>query len=190
MWSTSRQLLKILVDDDTEKTTTNTPLKLEEGYELAIKSIDIDGNDVYLALSKNGTLADDRIIHPSKDAATMADKTYCYRNLQVGDQKGLVTIAVHFRNAFRGTDQNIATLDGVWQISGAPVDVKAETQYGKMTISTIDADSGFITMDNRDYPITLSKNKDTSLMGDIDLRTADSDLLRYYIHKHEEIRDT
>ena len=49
------QLLKILEDDDTEMTVTSgTPLKLEEGYELAIKSIDIDGNKVYLELSKDG----------------------------------------------------------------------------------------------------------------------------------------
>ena len=44
----SEQLQKILMDDNTEKTVTSgTPLKLEEGYELAIKSIDIDGNKVY-----------------------------------------------------------------------------------------------------------------------------------------------
>ncbi|MBP8623581.1 MAG: S-layer protein, partial [Methanothrix sp.] len=38
------QLEAILMDDDTEMTVTSgTPLKLEEGYELSIKSIDIDG---------------------------------------------------------------------------------------------------------------------------------------------------
>ncbi|MCX6679627.1 MAG: S-layer protein domain-containing protein [Methanothrix sp.] len=53
----SEQLEKILVDDDTEKTVTSgTPLKLEEGYELSIKSIDIDGNKVYLELSKDGSV--------------------------------------------------------------------------------------------------------------------------------------
>ncbi|MGV8174785.1 MAG: S-layer protein domain-containing protein, partial [Methanothrix sp.] len=36
------QLLKILKDDDTEMTfTSGTPLALEEGYELSIKSIDV-----------------------------------------------------------------------------------------------------------------------------------------------------
>jgi hypothetical protein len=38
-------------------------------------------------------------------------------------------------------------------------------------------------MDNKDNDITLSKNKDTSLMGVIRIKTADSDTLRYYIYK-------
>ena len=59
--------------------TSGTPLKMEEGYELAIKSIDIDGNKVYLELSKDGAVVDSKVISPSKDNATMADKTYYYK---------------------------------------------------------------------------------------------------------------
>ena len=47
------------MDDDTEMTvTSSTPLKFEEGYELVIKSIDIDGNKVYLELSKDGSVVE------------------------------------------------------------------------------------------------------------------------------------
>jgi S-layer protein (TIGR01567 family) len=180
----SEQLEKILVDDDTEKTVTSgTPLKLEEGYELAIKSIDIDGNKVYLELSKDGAVVDSKVVSPSKDAATMADKTYFYKNPVVGDQKKLVTVGVHFKNAFRGADQNLATIDGVWQISAIPTEVKADTQYDKMTIRSVDATNGVITMDNKDNAITLSKNKDTALMGGVSIKTADNDTLRYYVYK-------
>ena len=180
----SEQLEKILVDDDTEKTVTSgTPLKLEEGYELAIKSIDIDGNKVYLELSKDGAVVDSKVVSPSKDGATMSDKTYYYKNPVVGDQKKLVTVGVHFKNAFRGADQNLATIDGVWQISDAPTEVKADTQYDKMTIRTVDATNGVITMDNKDNAITLSKNKDSSLMAGVKIKTADNDTLRYYIYK-------
>jgi tetratricopeptide (TPR) repeat protein len=44
--------------------TSGTPLTLGEGYELAIKSIDIDGNKVYVELSKNGNVIDSTIIIP------------------------------------------------------------------------------------------------------------------------------
>jgi len=180
----SEQLEKILVDDDTEKTlTSGTPLKLEEGYELAIKSIDIDGNKVFLELSKDGSVVDSKVVSPSKDSATEADKTYYYKNPVVGEQKKLVTVGVHFKNAFRGADQNLATVDGVWQISDAPTEVKADTQYDKMTIRTVDANAGTITMDNKDNAITLSKNKDTTLSGGIKVKTADNDTLRFYIYK-------
>ncbi len=180
----SEQLQKILIDDDTEKTVTSgTPMKMEEGYELAIKSIDIDGNKVYLELSKDGSVVDSKVISPSKTDATMADKTYYYKNPAVGDQKKLVTIAAHFKNAFRGADQNLATVDGIWQISGEATDVKADTQYDKMTITSVDANAGTITMENKDNAITLSKNKDTALMSGISIKTADNDTLRYYIYK-------
>ena len=180
----SEQLQKILIDNDMEITVTSgTPLKLAEGYELAIKSIDIDNNKVYLELSKDGSVVDSKFVSPSKTDAIMADKTYYYKNPQVGDQKKLITIAVHFKNAFRGSNQNQATVDGIWQISGEATDVKADTQYDKMTIRSVDATNGVITMDNKDNAITLSKNKDTTLMSCIKIKTADNDTLRYYIYK-------
>lgn len=180
------QLGNILMDDDTELTVTSgTPLKLEEGYELAIKSIDIDGNKVYLELSKDGSVVDSKVISPSKDGASEADKTYYYKK-DVGDSKDIVIIAIHFRNAFQGSDQNLAIIDGFWQISDTATAVKVDSEYDKMRIASVSADT--ITMDNKDYAITLSKNKDILLMGDIGIRTADQDdisaknPLRYYIY--------
>ena len=180
----SEQLEKILRDDDTEMTVTSgTPLKLEEGYELAIKSIDIDGNKVFIELSKDGSVVDSKVVSPSRAGATEVDKTYYFKNPAVGEQKKLVTIAAHFKNAFRGADQNLATIDGIWQVSAAPTEVKADTQYDKMTIRSVDANAGTITMDNKDNAITLSKNKDTTLAGGIKVKTADNDTLRFYIYK-------
>jgi S-layer protein (TIGR01567 family) len=177
------QLLKILVDDDDEMTVTSgTPLKLEEGYELSIKSIDIDGNKVYLELSKDGSVVDSKVISPSADNANMKDKTYYYKK-DIGDSKDVVIVAAHFKNAFRGADQNLATVDGLWQLSDEAKDVSENTEYEKMTIQTVNADS--IMMNNEDNDITLSKNKDISLMPGVSIKTADSDddALRYYIYK-------
>jgi len=58
-----------------------------------------------------------------------------------------------------------------------------------MTIQTVDADEKTIMMDNEDNKITLSRNKDISLMGDIRIKTADQDEitaeepLRFYVYK-------
>ena len=175
------QLLKILTDDDAEMTVTSgTPLKLEEGYELGIKSIDIDGNKVFLELSKDGAVVDSKVISPSKDGATMLDKTFYYKK-DVGDSKDVVIVAAHFKNAFRGADQDLATIDGVWQLSDTPADVSENTEYDKMTIQTVTADS--VMMNNEDNDITLSKNKEITLMEGVSIKTADADELRYYIYK-------
>ncbi|MEA2045379.1 MAG: S-layer protein domain-containing protein [Euryarchaeota archaeon] len=185
------QLSKILTDDDDEYTfTTGTPLKLAEGYELSIKAIDLDGNKVYVKLYKDGKSVDSAVIEPSTDNPTMEDKTYAYTR-DLGDTEDIVVIAVHFKNAFRGAEQDLATVDGVWQISDTCADVEEDTEYGKMTIQTVNSDEGdmFIEMDNEDSKITLNKNKDTSLMEDIRIRTADQDditaedPLRFYIYK-------
>ena len=65
------QLLKILMDNDDERTVTSgTPLAMEEGYELSIQSIDIDGNKVYLELSKDGAVVDLSLIHISEPTRT------------------------------------------------------------------------------------------------------------------------
>jgi len=54
-----------------------------------------------------------------------------------------------------------------------------------MTITSVDSIAGKIVMENKDNAITLSKNKDTLLMENIHIRTADNDTLRYYIYKEE-----
>jgi S-layer protein (TIGR01567 family) len=180
----NEQLEKILLDSKNETIIKpGIPLELEVGYELAIKYI--DNNGMYLELTKNGEVVDSKVLSPSKDSATELDKTYYYRNPQVGEQKNLATIGVHFKNAINIQNQTIATVDGIWQISETPLAVKADTQYDKMTIRTVDAFNGVIAMDNKDNAITLSKKKDTPLMGGIRIRTANNDTLRFYIYKEE-----
>ncbi|HQE97574.1 MAG TPA: S-layer protein domain-containing protein, partial [Methanothrix sp.] len=101
-----------------------------------------------------------------------------------------VIVAAHFKNAFRGADQDLATIDGLWQLSDIATDVSENTEYDKMTIQTVTADS--IMMNNEDNDITLSNNKDISLMEGVRIKTADpsadeGDVLRYYIYKEVTI---
>ena len=181
------QLERILLDNNDEMTlTSGTSLKLEEGYELSIKSIDIDGNKVYLELHKDGVMVDSKVIGPSTKNARVIDKNYYYKK-DVGDSKDLVILAVHFKNAFRSADQNLVTIDGTWQISDVATEVEVDTEYDKMRIATVTGDT--IIMDNKDNTISLGKNKDITLMGDMNILTSDQDIiseedpLRYYIAK-------
>jgi len=186
---TNEQISKVLVDDDTEQTITSaSPLKLEEGYQLAIKSIDIDGNKAYLDLSKNGQEVDSKVIQPSISDAKMGDKTYYYK-ADLGETNEIIQIAVHFKNAFRGGDTNIATIDGIFQISDRPISLKSEQKYDKMSIRNVNPTSMAITMDNKDNQITLGKNKNVILMQNISIKTSNqddvsaADPLRYYVSK-------
>ncbi len=128
------QLSEVLIDNRKEVViTSNNPLKLKDGYELAIKSIDIEGIKVYLELSKDDAVVDSKVISPLEAGATMADRTYYYKS-DVGRAKKMVQIAVYFKNTFKGIDQDLANIGGVFQISESPLD-SATTQTGAASIS-------------------------------------------------------
>jgi S-layer protein (TIGR01567 family) len=183
----SEQLEKILMDEKSNMVIKKgESIDLKEGYALILRGVNSDGQ-IYLELTKDGSVVDSKVVSPSKTDATEMDKTYYYKNPQVGNQKNLVTIGVHFKNTYKDEELAIATVDGIWQISDAPSEVKADTQYGKMRIRSVDAYSGVITMDNKDNQIILNKKRDVVLMPGINLRTANNDTLRYYIYRTETV---
>ena len=114
---------RILMDDDEMYTITfASPMRLKEGYELAIQAVDPDSNNVRVQLMKDGNVVDSAVVEPTKDCATIADKTYTYKK-KLGDTEDIVVIAVHFRNALHD-DADLANVDGVWQISEKPSELK------------------------------------------------------------------
>jgi S-layer protein (TIGR01567 family) len=187
---TNEQISKVLIDNNTEMLiNSSSPLKLAEGYELAIKSINVNETKVMLELRKNGQSVDTKIIQPTIDNSKMADQTYYYK-ASLGNTADIIQIAVHFKNVFHGDNKDSATIDGIFQISDTPMQLKSDQQYGKMSIRNVDATGMTVTMDNKDNQITLSKNKDVLLMQNIHIRTADQDgtaatPLRYYIYSEE-----
>jgi uncharacterized membrane protein len=99
----------VLINSSQSSTlASEAPLALEEGYELAIESVDIDGNKAYLELAKDGQVVDSKVIIPANEV----DDTFVYSKPNTSQ-----LIKVHIRNAFRGRDANLVTLDGVLQTS-------------------------------------------------------------------------
>jgi len=98
---------QILINSSTSLiVTSGNALKLEEGYELAVKAIDIDGNRVYVELLKDQFVVDSKIILAENDI----DDTYSYSDPLTGKE-----IVVHFKNSFRGADQDLVTIDSIQQ---------------------------------------------------------------------------
>jgi S-layer protein (TIGR01567 family) len=189
------RVTKVLLDDNSEITmTSGTPFLLEDGYSLLLKSIDVNGNGIMVELQKDGERIDRMILSPSIDGATVFDKTYYYRK-DLWMAKDVVVIAVHFKNAFRGSDQSIASIDGVFQISEEPISIGLDQDYGKMTVTEVDPASRDIVLTNKYDRITLTKNKDISIMGRIFIQTADqanataSNPLRYFLYVAESGAD-
>ena len=184
-----QQLSEVLMDSDKESTIkVNDVLNLREGYKLKINDIDLDGNKLVLKLYKDGNEINMGVIEPSKDGATIKEKTYTYEE-DVGGKGKMVTIAVHFANAFQGDTGGLATIDGIWQISSTPLDLEENAKFGKMTIKDINSSDGTIIMNNKESKIVLNPDREIPLMGNIKIKTAKLGNERVYICKNVALEE-
>jgi S-layer protein (TIGR01567 family) len=162
------QLRKVLIDSDDEQTiATGSVLALQEGYELRIKQVDINGNKVYLALAKDGKEVDSKVITPS--SASDRASNYMYK-VTVGSETDVPIITAHIQSVFRGTETDLATVDGLFQVSDNPQSVEEGEVYDKMKVRSL---SDSIRMSN-DAAISLARNKITTIMGNLQFQIADN----------------
>ena len=165
------QLRKVLIDSDDQQTiATGSVLSLQEGYELRIKQVDINGNKVYLALAKDGKEIDSKVVTPSSSPTDKASD-YMYK-VTVGSQTDVPIIVAHVQSVFRGTETDLATIDALFQVSDNPESVEEGEVYDKMKVTSLSSDS--ITMTNRDSAITLGQNRIITIMGNLQFQVADN----------------
>ncbi len=164
------QLRKVLIDSDDSRTiASGSVLSLEEGYELRIKQVDLNGNKVFLSLAKNGEEVDSKVVTPSGDAADRSS-SYMYK-IDAGSEKDVPIIIAHLQSVFRGVETDLATVDGLFQVSDSAEVVEEGEVQGKMKVETLD-DSG-ITMRN-EGSISLGRGKTIDVMDNLKLEVSDS----------------
>jgi S-layer protein (TIGR01567 family) len=165
------ELRKVLIDSDEDRTiTTGSVLPLEEGYELRIKEIDLEGNKVWLAIAKDGDEVDDQVVVPGD----LGSSTYTYE-VEIGGEDTPLVLA-HISTVFAGAETSLATVDGLFQISDSYTSVEDGDKYGKMEVSSV-SDVG-IEMENENS-ISLKRGNTVSIMGDISFEVADASVLRF-----------
>ena len=164
------QLRRVLVDnDDSQTIASGSVLSLEEGYELRIKQVDLNGNKVYLALAKDGKEVDSRVVTPSSDPTDKVSN-YLYK-VDMGSLKDVPLIAAHIQSVFRSTESDLATVDAVFQVSENPESVEEGEVHGKMKVETLGTDG--ITMRN-DGTISLGRGREIEIMDNLKIEVADS----------------
>ena len=165
------QLRKVLMDSDAESTiTTGSVLSLEEGYELRIKQIDLNGNKVYLALAKDGEEVDSKVVSPEG----LKSATYQYKVDIAGEDTPLVL--AHISNVFASAESALVTVDGLFQISDTFAAVEDGGKYNKMKVTSV-SDTG-VEMDNDDS-LTLRKGSTTKIFGNVGFLVADANEIRF-----------
>jgi len=163
------QLRKVLVDnDDSQTLASGSALSLEDGYELRIKSVDLNGNKVYLALGKDGEEVDSKVVTPSSDPGDKSSN-YLYK-VDIGSEE-VPIVAVHIESVFRSTESDLATIDGIFQVSDSPESVEDGEVHGRMEVK--EASSDGIVMEN-DGSFSLSRDKTIEIMDNLKFVVADS----------------
>ncbi|UGV40699.1 S-layer protein [Methanococcoides orientis] len=161
-------LSKVLIDDDDKKSVyTGAGLVLEDGYVLNIVEVDINGDRVYVKLSKDGDEIDEGILS--------SGSTYIYEK-DIGDVDDVPIIAVYFKEIFSGIETNAVFVEGIFQISDEYLEIDRGDDFGEMEIDSVDSDS--IKMSNED-DISLDKGDIVDIMGKLKFIVADSGTLRF-----------
>ena len=160
------QLRRVLVDSDNESTiTTGSVLPLEEGYELRIKQIDINGNKVLLSLAKDGDEVDSKVVSPDG----VKSSTYKYE-VDIAGEKTPIVLA-HISNVFASTESDLVTVDGLFQISDSYASVEEGDKYDKMEVKQVDNE--LVEMENEDS-FSLKSGSTTKIFGDVGFLVADN----------------
>jgi len=155
-------LSKVLIDvDDERMISTGASLQLEEGYELKIIQLDIDGGEMQIELLKDGRSVDTDIVK--------SPDTYVYTK-DLGKLDDVPIIAVYIGNVFAGTESDIGTIEGIFQISDDPRPIDSGTEYGEMMITSASGDK--IMMKNPD-DLSLKEGGNTMILCDIGFMTSD-----------------
>ncbi|MEA1945001.1 MAG: S-layer protein domain-containing protein, partial [Euryarchaeota archaeon] len=163
-------LSKVLVDvEDDRSISTGASLPLYEGYELKIIQLDVDGGQAQLELLKNGKSVDTDIVRSSD--------TYVYTK-DLGKLDDVPIIAIRIGNVFAGTETDMVTIEGAFQISDDPISIDTGDEYGEMEITT--ASSSGITMKNKESEIDLEGDETIMITDTIGFKVSD-DEKRYYL---------
>lgn len=163
------KLVKLLIEWGGKKDKTlaiGDSLEMPEGYTLVAREIDLDGGKCLLSLYKDGVELDTEIVGDGV--------TYEYE-----DDDDVLVCSVKIDSVFRGTDSNMVVVKYLFLRSENIMSVKTGDNFGIMEVTST---SGGITLKNDDA-VTLDKDDDVAIMGNLYFKVADSATLRYYLAK-------
>jgi S-layer protein (TIGR01567 family) len=173
-------LSKLILDSDDKYTLrTGQTLELGEGFAITPKQIDVDGNKVWLELSKDGEFIDDEVFNTLDNT----DETAWEYDTTIGGEEDIVMLRVHINEVFQDQVDSLAIIEGVWLISDEVTEIDTSDTFGDLEVSSITTGpSGTITMDNIDNEISLNKDSTVEIAEGLNFRVADSenDDVRFY----------
>jgi S-layer protein (TIGR01567 family) len=174
----SNKLSKLVMDDNEPHIIRiDQALELGEGYAVTAKQIDVNGEKVWLELTKNGEFVTDKVIEVASPATSANILVY---DQDIAGESDVVTLKIFVKQVLQGLEDSIVVIDGIWQISDSVMEVKSGDEVGKLEVTSVGGAS--ITMKNEE-PITLASGSTQEIANGLSFRVADDNYLRFCLMK-------
>jgi len=167
--------------EDKKTLTTGETWSLGAGYELNINAIDArtTPRQVWFTLKKDGAVIDEGIGQaPASGALVDKQKAVYFKKKTILGESDALLFTVYINNIFSGTTSDMVQFQYAWLIDESSAkEIKSADRYGVFEVRT--ASSSGISMDNENT-VSLSKNTESTIMGNMKFVIADNDTLRFY----------
>ena len=175
----TNKIAKLALDmSDTDKFSfgTGEKLSLGAGYELIVNAVDAKASprQAWITLLKNGVEIDNDVVGNENGS-----DIYQYKTTILGDSDILV-FQIKITSIFSGTSKDMIQLKYGWLIDESTAkEIKMSDTYGSMKVQKADASE--IILRNSETTITLSKNSDVTIMGNMKFKVANNGtIVRFY----------
>jgi S-layer protein (TIGR01567 family) len=143
------------------------------GWTLQAQSIDAKASprQAWLVLSKDGVKKDDKIVYQGQ--------VYTYTENSIGGESDVPVFVTYVDSVFAGTTSDMVQLRYTWAIGTSITEIKGGDTYGVFKVQSIGGPGQPIILMNDNSSVILSRDATVNLMGEMDFRVADSDVLRF-----------
>jgi S-layer protein (TIGR01567 family) len=167
--------------EDKKTLATGETWSLGSGYDLTINAVDARSipRQVWFTLRKNGSVIDEQICQaPQSSSIADKEKALCYKTKTILGESDALLFTVYVDSIFSGAFSDMVQFKYAWLIDeSSAIEIKSADKFGVFEV--ISATSDDIRMTNENT-VNLSRNTETTLMGKLKFKVADSDNLRFY----------
>ena len=174
--------LALEMDKEDKKTlTTGETWSLGSGYELTINAIDArtTPRQVWFTIKKDAAIIDEGIGQaPSGSEAIQKQKAVFYKTKTILGESDSLLFTVYIDNIFSGATSDMVQFKYAWLIDESTAkEIKTSDKFGVFEVRSV-GDKIILKNENS---VSLSSNSETTLMGNMKFRIADSStVLRFY----------
>jgi len=180
----ANKLAKLVLEMDKEdkKTlTTGETWSLGSGYELTINAIDArtTPRQVWFTIKKDGAVVDEGI-GQAPAGALVADKQKAVytKTMTILGQSDSLLFTVYVDTIFSGATSDMVQFKYAWLIDASTAkEIKSDDMYGVFKVRT--TGDTYINLSS-DSSVSLSKNTEVTIMGEMKFKVTDNDDLRFY----------